>query len=159
MGPVMSQAALPPSAAVRAVLDPFFRSFGFDSDDELEKLSCWALGDAPSHEVTALELARARTELWLSQVLGLTADTGVLLALGRAAFVLSGAAAHGAALLATPVHALEPQLVASLRAALPLPFPPPLPGAMPAQQLVLNPLTELLRRCWRASEPDMSLSR
>ncbi len=163
MGPVTAPASLPleiPSAAaLRAELDPFFRGFGFECEVELAKLAQWALGEALPPCESALSLSARRMEQWLAQVLGPAAEGESLLTCGRAAFVLSEAAAHGAEVLTTPVHALTPQLVAALRAALPQAAPPALPGAMPEQQLVLNPVAELLRRCWRASEPDMSLSR
>ena len=155
MGPVTSQ----PSSldvTVRGALDPFFRGFGFESEADLAQLATWVGCDAGT---PPLPQAQARLEAWLAEALGSEAEGTRHLTHGRAAFVLSGLAEQGAAVLFQPGTALSAAQRRALRAALPLPTPVEAPGAMPEQQLVLNPFVELLRRCWRASEPDLSVSR
>jgi hypothetical protein len=155
----MSQSLHQLDPAARAALDLFFRGFGFESEPDLARLAEWAAAGAVGSQDELLAQAHARMESWLMQVLGPAAEGGSVLTRGRAAFVLSGAASHGAALVTGPAEQLPPSLLRTLRAAVPVATPAPLPGAMPEQQLVLNPFVELLRRCWRASEPDLSISR
>nr|WP_228530512.1 MULTISPECIES: hypothetical protein [Myxococcaceae] len=137
-------------------MDAFFRSFGFESEADLAQL---AAGVACAAGTAPLAQAQRQVEAWLAEALDLAAGSDAVLARGRAAFVLSGLPAHGAAVLLAPAAALSCTQLRALRAALPLPTPAEAPGAMPEQQLVLNPLVALLRRCWRASEPDLSVIR
>ncbi len=155
--------APPPPAALpetRAALDGFFRGFGFTSEADLARLATWVL--APhGHRAAprdALAVATARVELWLQAVLGPAPVGRSLLTRGRAAFLLCEGAQRGAAVLTTDPEALPADFLHALRAALPVPVPAPVPAVMPEQRLVLNPLAELLRRWWRAGQPDVSPS-
>jgi hypothetical protein len=144
----------------RVALDCFFRTFGFSSDADLAQLAGWVLAVPGGHLAepqAALALARSRMEDWLFQVFGSEHAGETLLSRGRAAFVLSESAQHGAALLLTEPSALPQHTVKALRAAMPVPAPKAVPSVMREQQLVLNPLAGLLRRWWRAETADASI--
>ncbi|EAU67287.1 hypothetical protein STIAU_4968 [Stigmatella aurantiaca DW4/3-1] len=155
-----SSLSAPARRETRAALDSFFRSFGFTSDAELSQLANWALAVPGGHMAEpqgALAQARARMETWLLKVFGNQHAGETLLARGRAAFVLSEAAQHGAALLLAEPSSLPQPIVQALRSAMPVPSPKPVPSVMREQQLVLNPLAGLLRRWWRAESADASV--
>ncbi|WNG37911.1 hypothetical protein F0U61_32695 [Archangium violaceum] len=149
------------SPETRKALDTFFRSFGFTTDGDLSRLAEWVLeGTHGAGPQDAVALARARMEDWLAGVFDVAHAGGrALLARGRAAFVLCEAARWGAGVLTAGPGALPVDLARALRAAVPVPAPEENPTTMPEQQLVLWPLGELLRRWWRAGEPDISISR
>ncbi|SEU19264.1 hypothetical protein SAMN05443639_109190 [Stigmatella erecta] len=158
----LNSAALsaPVRRETRVALDSFFRTFGFTSEADLAQLTGWVLSVPGGHMAepqAALALARSRMEAWLLQVLGHQNAGETLLSRGRAAFVLSESAQHGAALLHTEPSALPQPIAAALRAAMPVPAPKAVPSVMPEQQLVLNPLAGLLRRWWRAETADASI--
>jgi hypothetical protein len=161
--PHASRPAPPAPAALpetRAALDGFFRELGFTSEADLARLATWVL--APhGHRAAprdALAVAHGRVELWLRAVLGPSPVGGALLTRGRAAFLLCDAARRGATVLTEDPESLPADFLQALRAAVPVPVPTPLPTVMPEQRLVLNPLAELLRRWWRAGQPDVSPS-
>ncbi|QRK07390.1 hypothetical protein JQX13_46465 [Archangium violaceum] len=149
------------SPETREALDAFFRSFGFTTDGDLSRLAQWVLaGKQGVGPREAEALARTRMEDWLSGVFDVAhASGGALLARGRAAFVLCEGARWGAGVLTAGPGALPVDLARALRAAVPVPAPEESPTTMPEQQLVLWPLGELIRRWWRAGEPDISISR
>jgi hypothetical protein len=150
----------PARRETRVALDSFFRTFGFTAEADLAQLTGWVLsvpGGSMAEPQAALALARSRVEAWLHQVLGHPDAGEALLSRGRAAFVLSESARHGAALLLTEPASVPQALVSALRAAMPVPAPKAVPSVMPEQQLVLNPLAGLLRRWWRAETADASI--
>ncbi len=143
----------------RAALDTFFKGFGFTAEADLSTLAAWVLDGFGAHGAqpqAAVALARARMETWLSGVLGLEHSGPGLLSRGRAAFMLCDGASRGARLLTRP--AAPEDFVRAVRAAVPVPAPAQVSAVMPEQQLVLNPLGELLRRWWRGATAGMSTS-
>jgi hypothetical protein len=145
----------------RTALDAFFRGFGFTSEADLSALAAWALEGTSldgSELDASLALACGRVEAWLTRVLGRElASGGGLLKRGRAAFVLCDGASRGARVLTQAV--VPEDFARALRAAVPVPVPPSLPSVMPEQTLAPWALGELLRRWWRAVQPDVSISR
>lgn len=157
---------LPPPATwvrreTRTALDAFFRGFGYTSEADLSALAAWALEGTSldgSELEAALALACARVETWLVVVLGpKLASGGSLLKQGRAAFVLCDGASRGARVLTQGT--VPEDFARALRTAVPVPVPPQSAAVMPEQQLAPWAFGELLRRWWRAVQPDVSISR
>lgn len=144
----------------RAMLDAFFRGFGFTSEADLSALAAWVLEGHGTHGNTpqmGVALARARMEAWLSGVLGVEHAGPGLLARGRAAFVLCDGASRGTKLLTRP--SVPEDFVRAVRMAVPVPAPAQLSSVMPEQRLSLWPFGGLLRRVWRGASPGVPISR
>ncbi|MCE9666569.1 hypothetical protein LY474_01980 [Myxococcus stipitatus] len=144
----------------RVALDAFFRGFGFTAEADLSALAAWAMDGYAAHGAqpqSALAVARARVETWLSSVLGTEHAGSALLTRGRAAFVLCDGASRGARVLMQP--SAPEEFIRQLRAAVPVPAPSQVTAVMPEQHLTLWPFGEMFRRWFRGAAPDVSISR
>ena len=129
-------------------LYPFVRSFGFTDETTIAAIAArlWASCEAAGPQADPLATARQATLAWLSAQLGVSLDTFTApLAAARAAFVGCEAARRWPqAFLAS--EAAPAELVAALRASLPVAQPPHAPAMMLDQELGLVPWGSPQRR-------------
>lgn len=130
----------------QAVLIDYLRSFGVTAGPELEEgLHLLADVIAPFEPVEwSLVRARAKVGAWFQRALGLGPTAYEAEAMGRAAYLLTGAAHRWPSLLLSD-RELPPEFLSAIRSAAPVGAWQTAPSAMPVQVLETPSLAGLLR--------------